>query len=348
LNNNDTENIIGFEALYESEDKCKCGVLWKQSAAHYHLNAVEETLKLEKQLKDGTYKAREPHKFTITHPKKRECLSIAFRDRVYQRSLNDNEIYPTMCKSFIYDNMACQKGKGTDLARNRLKEFLRKMYFKHGLKFYVAQFDIKGYYPNMPHDTAKDTFREKLRPCVYERAAEVLDGQYAGDTGFNPGSQMVQIVGISVPDKLDHIIKEKLHIKYYVRYMDDFVLFHEDKDYLKYCRNIIEQWLSERGFKLHERKTRIYPIKQSIKFLGFKFRVTDTGKVLMLIDKKKVQDEKRKLRRIVRKVKCDEMTKDKADEMYRAWKNHAAKGNSWKVVRHMDRFYKNLWTEATE
>lgn len=114
---NNEEDIIGFEALFESMQKCKKGVMWKGSAAHYVLNGLEETLKLEKQLKTGTYKARQTTKFRVTYPKPRDIVSICFRDRVYQRSLNDNAIYPAMTKSFIQHNCACQKDKGTDYAR---------------------------------------------------------------------------------------------------------------------------------------------------------------------------------------------------------------------------------------
>ena len=133
------EETIGFERLYESMLKCKNGVMWKDSVASYRLNAIERTISLSKDLSYGTYKARPPVRFRITSPKPREIASIAFRDRVYQRSLNDNIIYPIMSNSFIYDNYACQKGKGTDAARNRLKEFLRKYYKKHGHIGYVAQ-----------------------------------------------------------------------------------------------------------------------------------------------------------------------------------------------------------------
>lgn len=96
------EQVIGFEALYKSMHRCKKNVLWKDSAASFYLNGIEQALKLEKQLKEGTYKPRPPKKFEITHPKRREAVSIAFRDRVYQRSLNDNVIYPIMTQSFIH------------------------------------------------------------------------------------------------------------------------------------------------------------------------------------------------------------------------------------------------------
>ena len=110
------ESVISFDSLYESMWKCKRGVIWKDSVASYCLNGIERTLKLSKDLHNGKYKARPPIHFKITSPKPREIASITFRDRVFQRSLNDNVVYPIMSNSFIYDNFACQKGKGTDAA----------------------------------------------------------------------------------------------------------------------------------------------------------------------------------------------------------------------------------------
>ena len=179
--------------------RCRCqkGVIWKDSVAHFVLNSPEEITKLERELKEGTYRPRKPKMFTITSPKPREISSIPFRDRVYQRSLNDNILYPTMTRSFIYDNWACQKGKGADRARTRLKEFLRRHYRKHGTEGYIAQFDIKGYYPNMSHAYIEEMFRKKLDPEIFEMVLGVLRHQYGGDKGYNPGSQMIQIAGIS-------------------------------------------------------------------------------------------------------------------------------------------------------
>ena len=143
--NNPPEDVAGFDALYTSMWKCSRGVRWKESTLYYNLHAIEMTMKLEEQLHDGTYKQRKPQKFIVTSPKRREIVNIGFRDRVYQRSLNDNAIYPEMTRSLIWDNAACQKGKGTDCARDRLKDMMRRHYRKNGVAGYVLQCDIKGY-----------------------------------------------------------------------------------------------------------------------------------------------------------------------------------------------------------
>lgn len=337
------EKIIGFDALYDSMFKCKRGVMWKDSVVSYVLNGIEHTLKLEKELHNGKYKSRPPKYFVITSPKKREIISVTFRDRVFQRSQNDNVIYPLIVKSFIWDNMACQRDKGTDRARERLKCFMQRSWRKYSTKTYVLQIDVRGYYPHMRHDVALRKFAKSLPSKVVEMIKTTFREQYKGEIGFNPGSQLIQIAGISVLDDLDHYIKEVLHIKYFIRYMDDLILIHDDKEHLQYCKVKIGEKLNSIGFEYNPVKTKIYPVTKGIMFLGFTFKLTDTGKVLMLLNSKNVKNERRKLRHLVALAKLGERTKTKVDECYRAWRNHASKGNCFNLLQRMDKFYKDLW-----
>ena len=337
------ESVISFEALYESMYKCRKGVMWKGSVASYFLNGIERTLELENQLRRGTYVSSPPFSFKVKYPKERDILSVTFRDRVYQRSLNDNQIYPSMVKSFIRDNCACQKGRGTDDARARFDCFLHKSFRKWGLNFSVLQCDIHGYYPNMRHDVTKETFRKGLGMCIYNRAEKILDEQYEGDIGYNPGSQMIQIAGISVLDPLDHYIKEVLRIKFYIRYMDDFILFHPDAQYLEECKEKIRAKLKGMGFSFNDKKTRVYPIRKGIMFLGFKYELTKTGKVLMHLNPENVKHERKKLYRLVNLAKNGLRTREKIDACYEGWRNHASKGTSYTLLNNMDKYYNSLW-----
>ena len=342
----DIERIIGFEALYSSMRKCQRGVIWKDSVASFRLNGIERSIILSEHLKSGKYRPAPMCKFQIMSPKPREIASVSFRDRVYQRSLNDNYVYPTMTRSFIFDNWACQKGKGTDAARNRLREFLRRYYRKHGSDGYVAQFDIHGYYPTMDHAVTELTFQKKLNPEVFDRVQKVLHQQYDGDAGYYAGSQLIQIAGISVLDSMDHYIKEKLRATYYIRYMDDFLIISEDVDFLRTCMKEIIEYLTGLKFTINDKKTRIYSIRDGIDFLGFTFRITDTGKILMQIRSENVKRQRRKLKRLVKRSKSGMIPREKVDESYAAWRNHADKGNSWKLLQRMDSYYRNLWRET--
>ena len=173
--------------------------------------------------------------------------------------------------------------------------------------------------------------------------SDVLNGQYSGNVGYNPGSQMVQIAGISLLNDLDHYIKEKLHIKHYIRYMDDFWILHEDKDYLEKSLNCISDKLSIIGLEVNQKKTHIKPLSKGFVFLGFTYRMTDTGKIIMTLNSENVKHERKKLYRLVQKCKRGETTKRKVDECYNSWKSFASEGNSKKLLQRMDKYYKSLW-----
>lgn len=340
------DDTIGFDALFRSLGKCVRGVLWKDSAASFWHRGLEKTASLCEDLANGSYRAAAPKYFRITSPKPREIASISFRDRVYQRSLNDNVVYPAMTRGFIYDNYACQKGKGTDPARERLKSFLRDFFRRYGTDGYVAQFDIHGYYPNMRHDAAEENFEAHLPGWAFEMVRSILRGQYPGDIGYNPGSQLIQIAGISLLNNLDHAIKERLHIHYYIRYMDDLILIHPDPAYLRECYAFIEQELGKLGFELNPKKSRIYPLSEGIDFLGFRYRLTETGKVLMTADPEKVKNARRKYRRLAAKVMRGEMSREQVDRSWNTWIAHVSKGNSWHLIQNLNSFYQSLWLKG--
>lgn len=154
---------------------------------------------------------------------------------------------------------------------------------------------------------------------------------------------MVQIAGIAYMDDLDHFIKEKLKIEEYVRYMDDMNLGHPDIGYLEYCKEQIDQELKKIGLRLHPKKTKIVKITNKIRFLGFDFRLTESGKVIMTINPDNVKHERKKLFRAVAKAKKGELPKWKVHQMFKSWKVHASKGNSVKLIRNMNEYYKELW-----
>ena len=335
----DYEELIGFDALYDSMLKCRKGVTWKPSVARFVLNPLEECIKLSNQLKDGTYTAKEPRRFTVFTPKRRDIVSIAFRDRVYQRSLNDNAVYPAMVKSFVSANCACQKGKGTDYARNMFANMLRRFYRKHGLNGYVLQCDIHGYYPTMRHELAERTFERRLEPEVFEAVRRVMRQQYDGEVGFNPGSQMIQIAGISVLDGMDHFIKEKLCCMYYVRYMDDFIILEDDMTRIQMVKTNVGMYLAGLGFEFNPKKTVIKSIEEPVNFLGFDYKLTDTGRIVKNLVP---ENPKRERKRLVRQARCGA----DLENCYQGWRAHASKGDTNGIIRRMDKFYKEVSQNA--
>lgn len=336
----DPEDAIGFDALWESMQVCRRGVCWKASVQSFCLNGLENVARLSDELKSGTYRPRPVTEFTVTSPKVRTITSTAFRDRVYQRSLNDRVLYPLVTRSLIHDNAASQEGKGTDFARERFKCHLQRHYRKHGLSGYVLSVDIRHYYQSLPHWVGEAVF-----DCVPEwaraRAVDVLRGQYSGDVGYNPGSQMVQLVGIAALSPLDHVIKDCLGVKGYVRYMDDLRIIGHSEEWLESVLQVIRHELDKIGLEVHPDKTHIKPIGEKIPFLGFDFRLTGTGKVVMTIKGASVKRMRRRMSRLIRLESMGLRPEGTAETAYRSWRAHASKGNSHRLLRRCDRYIKD-------
>lgn len=338
--------ITDFDQLFDSMQKCKKNVSWKPSVKAFVINGIENCLKAEYQLQNGTWKNRNPKPITITYPKRRECLSIPFRDRVYQRSINDNALYPQTTKHFIYQNIACQKGKGPDKAMEMMRKYLHRYYINNKTNVgYVVWIDVHGYYPNMRHSDVNKCFKKLCDEDIAEMAKDVLDAQYCGDVGYNPGSQMVQIAGISLLNDLDHYIKEKLKCKSYIRYMDDMFTITNDKEQAKQWLKIVCDKLIELGFEPNPKKAKVCRIDKGFHYLGFKATLSDTGRVFYNLNSQNIKHERRKLKKQVILSKKGIIPKKDIDAGYKCWKAHASKGNSYKLIKRMDAYYKSLWKE---
>lgn len=342
----DYATATDFEHLLASSYKCERAVLWKESVSSYSLNGLERTLKLEQELKDGTYKPMPTRLVRITHPKPREAISTAFRDRVYQRSLNDNIVYPAMTNGLIYDNGACQKGKGVDFQRSRIKCHMQRYFRKHGMDGFVVQCDIKQYYKSIVHESAENSMRRYLDEVTAEKVCEILRYQYSGEVGYNPGSQMVQIIGISLLNPLDHHAKETEGINHYWRYVDDFISICPTKEVAEAIKSSLGKVLSEYGLTLHETKTRIYRLRDGIETLGFRFRLTSTGKVIMTVPGKKIKDARRKYRRMAKRVREGTMNRSTVDQSWECFMSHLEHGDTYNLRRKLNEFYKGLWKSS--
>jgi hypothetical protein len=160
-----------------------------------------------------------------------------------------------------------------------------------------------------------------------------------GGVGVPLGNQLSQVDALLVPNKIDHYIKEELHIRGYGRYMDDFYLIHRDKQYLKHCFEQISTMAAEFGLKLNEKKTKIVPITAGFNFLGFHHHVTENGRVVMKIKAKAKSRERRKIRKHKQKVDEGKMTYADAKEAYKAWRAHACRGDTYYMLQEMDAYF---------
>lgn len=196
----------------------------------------------------------------------------------------------------------------------------------------------------MSHALASDTFRAKVDGRTADLIDRILYDQYAGDTGFYPGSQLIQIAGISVLNGLDHLVTEKLGGEMYIRYMDDFNVVAWDREYLAYVRNEVDRYLASIGMRLHPSKTQCRRVTERLPFLGMTFQLTESGKVVKRIKPEKIRDARRRLRRMRDAVYRGTMTREKVDECFGDYLQYVklhTTGNS--QAHKMETYYASLW-----
>lgn len=341
------EKIVAYDSLKKALIKSCQGVMWKDSVARYRLNAIKNTWRLRRDLLNHTYHLSPYCHFKVKEPKERDIDATCIRDRQFQRSLCDNYLYDALCKGFIHDNCACQKGKGVSFAHQRMKTHLRRYFNKHGGEGWVLQCDIRKYFPSTPHNTAKDVIRKRVDDDgIYQHVVEIIDS-FGGDHGIGLGSQTSQLIELTVLDDIDHYVKERLRIRHYIRYMDDILLIHQDKAVLENALAEIKKRIEALGLELNQ-KTQIYPIRRGIKFLKWRYILTSTGKIVKKMDKRSITRERKKLKKLAEKVMNDEIPVRKLYESYQSWANNAKTGHTKTIIRQMDQLYERLYQAGKE
>ena len=138
--------------------------------------------------------------------------------------------------------------------------------------------------------------------------------------------------------------EERLHIRWYGRYMDDFFLIHPDKDYLQFCLKEIRVFMASLGLELNE-KTQIFPIRNGIDFLGFHTYLTEEGKVIRKLRHSSIKRMRSKLRRWEQDYPAGLVTREKILQSWQAWDAHAAHGNTWSLRQQVRDRVQNILKE---
>lgn len=192
------DEVCDFDNLYRAMQHCKNNVMWKDSVAGYVKNGLVNVHKLKESVENGTYKLDAYTQFKVYEPKERDIVSTRIKDRVFQRSLCDNYFYDTMTKSFIYDNCACQDGRGTEFARKRLICHLQKYYRKHGTEGWVLKADLKNFFGSTSHELAYSAVTKRVTDeWVNGEIKRIIDSFNQGDdpeVGMGLGSETTQLI----------------------------------------------------------------------------------------------------------------------------------------------------------
>jgi hypothetical protein len=145
------------------------------------------------------------------------------------------------------------------------------------------------------------------------------------------------------PNRLDHFVKEVLHIKAYGRYMDDGYLVHESKEHLQHCLQEIRRICAELGIRLNEKKTQIVKLSRGLNFLKRRFILTETGKVIVKPARKGITKMRRKLRTFKRWLVAGKMKMEDIRTSYTSWKGHMKQCNAYRTVLSTDALFDSLF-----
>lgn len=323
---------LDFGRMYKSLKKCCKNVRWKTSVTQYELNALKNTAKVTDTIKSGKYKLLPYQEFEVYEPKLRHITATRIRDRQVQRSICDTTVYDAITRSFIADNCACQKGRGTHYALDRLKEHLHRYYrLNKNNEGYYLKCDVHHFFDSIEHDIAKQQIAERIDDDHIRKMLYDIIDSFPETKGIGLGSQVSQLIALMYLDDMDHIIKEKLRIKFYTRYMDDFILVDRDKEKLQQALAVIRDHLSSLGMSLNK-KTMLQKLPHGIAFLGWKFILTDTGKVVLKPDKRKLTAKRRKLKGIMRLHSAGKLSDIEVQQIRNSMIAHLEHGNARKAI----------------
>lgn len=263
-------------------------------------------LALNDEIINMKYKPLPEMAFIVNKPVKREIFAADFRDRVVHHLLF-GYLNPIMEKYIINDCYSCRKGKGTSYGINRVNSFIRSCSMNYKKDCYILKLDIQGYFMSinrtklfvlinqiLARDKAKNNilpfdedlvnyllktiiFNNPTQNCRIKGNRENWKGLpktkslfYASeDCGLPIGNLTSQLFGNIYMNIFDQFVKRDLGIRYYGRYVDDFIIVHHDKEYLKILVPQLSNFLlSNLKLVLHPKKIYLQHYSKGVKFLG--------------------------------------------------------------------------------
>ena len=283
IGRDDFDAFVDWDNLVRSYQLAARGKRGADSVASFEYALGERLLSLRRDLVAGTWRPGPYVHFAIHEPKRRWISAAPFADRVVHHALC-RVLEPAFETRFIADSFANRVGKGTHRAVDRLQMLCRK-------RAWALRLDIRRYFPSIDHDKLLGILYrriedERIREVVGRIVASGADIHAAdADTALFPGDDLLALTrprGLPIGnltsqfwsncylDRLDHFVRRTLRCDDYLRYVDDFALFHDDKGQLAVWREQIIAFLGrELRLRVHENSAQPALCKAGIPWLGF-------------------------------------------------------------------------------
>jgi RNA-directed DNA polymerase len=235
--NNLIEKIVDWDNLYLAFWKASKGKRYAQSVLQYQNDLDKNLLKLRADILRGAVEVGDYRIFKIFDPKEREICASAFSEQVLHHALM-NVCHDYFERVQVFDSYASRQGKGTYAAIERAKGYSKRY-------TYFLKLDIKKFFASLNHDVMKAQIRKIIKDVTVLSIFDAIIDSYEGspNQGVPIGNLTSQYLANHYLSGLDHFIKEILGVKAYVRYMDDLVLWHDEKMVLKQAQKAIEDYV---------------------------------------------------------------------------------------------------------
>lgn len=295
--NNLWEEVVSFENLLEAYKEARKGKRCKNEVLQFGYNLEENLINIQNHLIWKSWSPGKYRTFYVYDPKKRLISAPPFEDRVVHHALI-KVIEPIFERKFVFDSYACRKNKGIHAAVLRLQSFLKRAK-RNFQKVYVLKADISSYFPSINHqilfNILKRTIRDKNVLWLCEKI--IYESGYR-QHGIPVGSLTSQLFANVYLDALDHYVKDDLGVKFYVRYMDDFIIIGNSKEVLWELLEKIKNFLLK--LKLHlNPKTNVFPAYRGVDFAGYRTWATH-----ILPRKRNVKNFRNKVKWMKKGYKC--------------------------------------------
>lgn len=313
------DQITSLKNLFRTYNLARLGKRNRIAVSRFDFQADISLLNLKKNLLSGRYLPGRYRLFYVYDPKHRLISAPPFADRVVHHAVCQI-IDPLFDKTFIYDSYACRKNKGSHLAVKRLQGFLRKTKTDYALKC-----DISKYFAHIDHDILFALIKKKITDDrLLALLLQIIDSYPRGIPIGNLTSQLFANIYL---DPLDRYIKQVLRRKYYLRYVDDFIILGESKNDLKKVLAQITIFLQNHlKLTLHPRKVRLFPAKLGVDFVGY---VVFPNHIRLR--SKNVRRFKKRLKKLTAQLENGKITREYFESSINSWIGHASHADSFKL-----------------
>lgn len=323
------EKAVTFENLLQAHKKGRCGKREKTEVILLELKLEQELLRLEKELKECTYKHSGYRTFKIYQPKERVIMASTYIDRIVHQWYVEHFIKPYFIPQFIQTSYACLKNKGMHRASKDVQYAMRRSKDKWG-NYYILKMDITKYFHNIDKKILWNILKRKIKDKKLLWLTREILLSTEGMKGLPLGNYTSQMFANIYLNELDQYIKHELKCKYYFRYMDDMVLFCENKEIAKEHLNKVGRFLEEYLQLTLNSKTRIFKNTQGVNFCGYKInekrmKIRHSSKIRM----------KRKLKKYTELLRENKIEMSDIQKSIAGWLGYVKHADSYNLRKSM-------------